>query len=45
MRDGGGGGSGSDYKSFNGPEVNVDIKDLTSYYMQMMRVQMDATGP
>jgi hypothetical protein len=46
VRDGGGsGGSGSDYKSFNGPAVNVDIKDLTSYYKQMELVQTDATGP
>lgn len=40
-----GGASGSDYESFNGPEVNVDVTDLTSYYFEMQNIQMDAMGP
>ncbi|MBO4206432.1 hypothetical protein [Micromonospora echinofusca] len=42
---GDGGGSPSDYKSFAGPDVNVDITDLGSYYLEMLDVQADATGP
>lgn len=40
-----GGGTSSGYESFAGPDVNVDIKDLGSYYLEMLDVQADATGP
>jgi hypothetical protein len=43
--DEGDGGSQSTYESFNGTDVKVDINDLTSYYMEMNDVQMDAADP
>jgi len=42
---GGGGGPSVDYESFNDPDVKVNITDLASFYMEMLDVQMDATGP
>lgn len=45
VADGGGGGPSVDYESFNGPDVKVNITDLVSFYLEMLDVQTDATGP
>lgn len=43
--DDGSGNAGQGYESFNGPEVNVNISDLASYYFAMNDIQMAAMGP
>lgn len=42
---GGGGSSHTDYESFNGPKVTVDINGLVDFFEAMNRLQQDAAGP
>ena len=33
------------YESFGGQGVEVNINDLVTYFMEMQKIQMAATGP